>query len=994
MSSLLNSLKGLPGAASIFGEDTRMKFSVCPSPGESGYEQWLSAMKMVARLAGGIPQEFRKTLWLTLAEKHLISRGVDWAQAEKLCFNEWSNPDDEELGVQIVKDLHRTGCSLFCGASGQQNQAVLKRVLLGYARWNKVVGYCQGFNMLAALILQVMDRNEVDSVKVMIYLIEGVLPESYFANSLRGLSVDMAVFRDLLRVKLPALSKHLEQLQNDSKDSGTSYEPPLTNVFTMQWFLTLFSNCLPQTTVLRVWDLIFLEGNAILLQTALAIWNSLSDRIMMVESADEFYSIMGVLTREMLEFGTIDANNLIKDITTINLPELTEMRERYLYNITPWTQVARKGLRLFYAEDEVEDTDEEDDKVANIATAYGFFKSRKSDSSLSRPMSPSRVSSYPSLSEDREKIALDISALKKQYCKLRERQRQAHVIFNAAYEGVVNLSQTASTPAPNSAPTVNHLLQGKNAILSMKGKRPGPPPGSIPPSLRPRRQERTKDSGETIHWKDEPKLKSRKSLVASCSSDTILSEVSNTTQDSLSGTSSRKDSISSSSSSSTELCDDESDRLSDFDSDVGHNEKQVPVPRSPKKKTPDEKIPDVIDVLSPESVDNALCCDNTQASASSSVSVSPIELDDTTVPCDKSVLSVRELELSNLETIVNKTETNELTLNVDNDSIGTPSEIHGSRSPQMETVSHNTEALIDLGKKLDQLKSTNSNTSTTQDNQTEEGNDLQGSGESNDCSLKTEADTASIDNRPDKDPNIMASEEVDIKTNDTYIVKNNTSALHNNVDSTEVATKGRSSERKSSSDLALLKILNENSEILNRIQSRRNSLSMLEEVNSELKQWKTFDKQKSLDICPTRYEKQSTKWFSSSVDFSSMKLGSISSRSSFETIDETKELKNLDSEEDAASSDVISDVYNQYSDRNKDTPHIEKTKFGIPKITEESDQTENVPENTKPLDVLVQKKTSKIPFNPFPSKITTRQNKELGIKLGLYSSNECNKNKS
>lgn len=54
------------------------------------------------------------------------------------------------------------------------------------------------------------------------------------------------------------------------------------------------------------------------------------------------------------------------------------MRERYLYNITPWTQVARKGLRLFYAEDEVEDTDEEEDKVANIATAYGFFKSRKS----------------------------------------------------------------------------------------------------------------------------------------------------------------------------------------------------------------------------------------------------------------------------------------------------------------------------------------------------------------------------------------------------------------------------------------------------------------------------------------------------------------------------------------------------------------------------------------------------------------------------------------
>jgi hypothetical protein len=55
----------------------------------------------------------------------------------------------------------------------------------------------------------------------MIYLIEGVLPESYFANNLRGLSVDMAVFRDLLRLRLPALSRHLEQLQHDARDSAT-----------------------------------------------------------------------------------------------------------------------------------------------------------------------------------------------------------------------------------------------------------------------------------------------------------------------------------------------------------------------------------------------------------------------------------------------------------------------------------------------------------------------------------------------------------------------------------------------------------------------------------------------------------------------------------------------------------------------------------------------------------------------------------------------------
>ena len=56
-----------------------------------------------------------------------------------------------------------------------------------------------------------------------------------------------------------------------------SLEPPLTNVFTMQWFLTLFATCLPKASVLRVWDLIFVEGNEVLLRTALAIWQSLAE---------------------------------------------------------------------------------------------------------------------------------------------------------------------------------------------------------------------------------------------------------------------------------------------------------------------------------------------------------------------------------------------------------------------------------------------------------------------------------------------------------------------------------------------------------------------------------------------------------------------------------------------------------------------------------------------------------------------------------------------
>lgn len=40
----------------------KIQFSMKPNAGENGFQQWHEAMKMVARLSGGIPHEFRKTV--------------------------------------------------------------------------------------------------------------------------------------------------------------------------------------------------------------------------------------------------------------------------------------------------------------------------------------------------------------------------------------------------------------------------------------------------------------------------------------------------------------------------------------------------------------------------------------------------------------------------------------------------------------------------------------------------------------------------------------------------------------------------------------------------------------------------------------------------------------------------------------------------------------------------------------------------------------------
>ncbi|NWX84707.1 TBC30 protein, partial [Nothoprocta pentlandii] len=472
--------------------DTKLKFTLEPSLGQNGFQQWHDALKAVARLPTGIPKEWRRKVWLTLADQYLHSIAIDWDKTMRFTFNERSNPDDDSMGIQIVKDLHRTGCSSYCGQEAEQDRVVLKRVLLAYARWNKSVGYCQGFNILAALILEVMEGNEGDALKIMIYLIDKVLPDSYFVNNLRALSVDMAVFRDLLRMKLPELSQHLDTLQKAAnRESGGGYEPPLTNVFTMQWFLTLFATCLPNHTVLKIWDSVFFEGSEIILRVALAIWAKLGEQIECCETADEFYSTMGKLTQEMLEDSLIDSHELMQTVYSMAqfpFPQLAELREKYTYNITPFP-AAVKSTSLSGRLGKIRDSDEEndpddEDSIANaigcLGPLSGFLipelqkyqkqiKDQNEEQSLGSSniaeLSPGAIDSCRSEyhaafnSMMMERMTTDINALKKQYSRIKKKQQQqVHHVYIRADKGPV----TSLLPSQvNYSPVINHLLLGK-----------------------------------------------------------------------------------------------------------------------------------------------------------------------------------------------------------------------------------------------------------------------------------------------------------------------------------------------------------------------------------------------------------------------------------------------------------------------------------------------------------------------------------------------------
>ncbi|CAM9877056.1 unnamed protein product [Lampetra fluviatilis] len=484
--------------------DTRLKFTVAPSPGADGFQQWYDALKAVARLPTGICKDWRRRVWLTLADQYLESNAIDWEKTLRFAFNDRSNPDDESMGAQIVKDLHRTGCSAYCGREAEGDRVVLKRVLLAYARWNKAVGYCQGFNVLAALVLEVTEGDEGEALKVMIYLIDKVLPDSYFANNLRSLSVEMAVFRDLLRLRLPDLSLHLDGLQRAAnRDTGgtggghVGYEPPLTNVFTMQWFLTLFATCLPKAAVLRIWDSLFFEGSEVILRVALAIWAKLGERIEHCRSADEFYSAMGQLTQEMLEKNLVDCKELMQTVYSMApfpFPQLVELREKYTYNITPFQAHVKPHGAHGRDRDSDDDLELEDDDTAAIPVTClgplgGLWQvgtQRPHVPSLRdhageeggggggggrgrsvAEASPGAVGSGRTAAHEHqaalnsmmmERMSTDIQALTRQYGRIRHRQRlQTHLVCPRTEPRPMLLSGPSMEPPP----VLNHLMLSK-----------------------------------------------------------------------------------------------------------------------------------------------------------------------------------------------------------------------------------------------------------------------------------------------------------------------------------------------------------------------------------------------------------------------------------------------------------------------------------------------------------------------------------------------------
>lgn len=207
----------------------------------------------------GIPPELRKAVWLEVSGAAAHKRKHGSAHYHSAVQ---AGTSSSPFLHQIQLDVPRT----FPNSpwiQGEDGQASLRRVLLAFAHHNPRVGYCQGMNFVAAMLLIVLGHDEEAAFWVLTSLIDdndaGILYKDMYARDLTGCHVEMRSLRELVETKLPRLAAHLTALRCDM------------SILATDWFLCLYSTSLPSETVVRVWDSLLHEGPKVLFRVALAL---------------------------------------------------------------------------------------------------------------------------------------------------------------------------------------------------------------------------------------------------------------------------------------------------------------------------------------------------------------------------------------------------------------------------------------------------------------------------------------------------------------------------------------------------------------------------------------------------------------------------------------------------------------------------------------------------------------------------------------------------
>jgi len=291
------------------------------SPGE-----WSTVPRstLKALLRKGLPAEHRSEVWWSVLGCNVKQQEAPGMYQQRLNEELLSNTRDE-----IERDLQRTFPTnrTFRTEAGRSK---LRSVLHAYACHCPQIGYCQGMNFIAALLLLVF-LDEERTFWALACAMDKLGVEGYYAEGMTLLQADMRVLFRVLAQKCPKVSKVLQ-------DEGADLSPLCS-----EWYLTWFAKCLPIQTTLRVWDAFFLEGSKVLVRVAIGVFKTAEPQIL---GDPTFEEIMA--NAKKWPGSLVEHNELLKvsfrGIPQLRRRDLLEARERALGDLVQEQEAHKRRI--------------------------------------------------------------------------------------------------------------------------------------------------------------------------------------------------------------------------------------------------------------------------------------------------------------------------------------------------------------------------------------------------------------------------------------------------------------------------------------------------------------------------------------------------------------------------------------------------------------------------------------------------------------------------
>ncbi|XP_061168214.1 TBC1 domain family member 2B-like [Saccostrea echinata] len=244
-------------------------------------------LKLMIR--SGVPHEYKEAIWKGCANFYVGSirdkLGPHYYKQNVAKFqSRFHDPSAKQIELDLLRTLPN---NRFYENIESPGISKLRNVLLAYSWHNTLIGYCQGMNRLAAIILLFLSEEE--AFWCLVAIIDFIMPQDYYSKTMLAAQADQRVLKDLIQEKLPRVASHLEQHSVD------------LSLFTFNWFLTVFIDNIPINTFLRIWDAFLYEGSKVLFRFAVAFFKYVEEDILKKTSTLELNHFMRIMGEKITD---------------------------------------------------------------------------------------------------------------------------------------------------------------------------------------------------------------------------------------------------------------------------------------------------------------------------------------------------------------------------------------------------------------------------------------------------------------------------------------------------------------------------------------------------------------------------------------------------------------------------------------------------------------------------------------------------------------------